>query len=88
VDDKFLKGVVKFREDVKRLFNMTRRDILEYVLVPYGLISVDVIAFDYELHKRHGDYEKDGMSMMAVVRKEYGEEAAKWLKDNVETNQS
>lgn len=38
--------------------------------------SLDVIAFDDWLHKKHGNYEDQGLSMHTLIAKEYGEPAA------------
>ncbi|MBQ8713102.1 MAG: hypothetical protein IJ551_09845 [Prevotella sp.] len=49
-----------------------------------GLVSIatkqlwiDIVKFDEWLHKKHGNYEDSGKSMMDVVREHYGNEGAR-----------
>ena len=37
-----------------------------------GEVKLDIMALDDYLHKVHGDYEKDNMSMSMLIEREYG----------------
>lgn len=40
----------------------------------FGYVVIDIIKFDKWLHKKHGNYEKQGMSMKDCIIKFYGKE--------------
>ena len=42
-------------------------------------LTIDIFKFDDWLHKQHGDYEKDGLSMSGVITKYYGKEANEFI---------
>lgn len=37
-----------------------------------GEVKLDVMALDDFLHKKHGDYEEDNISMSVLIEREYG----------------
>lgn len=40
---------------------------------------LDILAFDDWLHAKHGEYEKDGLSMADCIAKHYGEPAKNFI---------
>ena len=40
---------------------------------------LDILLLDDALHKRHGDYENEGLSMSDLIKIEYGEEAESFI---------
>lgn len=42
-------------------------------------ILIDIIKFDDFLHKKHGDYEKDNLSMNDLLISKYGKEASEFI---------
>lgn len=45
-----------------------------------GRVTIDLCKLDSWLHEKHVDYEKSGLSMQELIRKEYGEEANEIIK--------
>lgn len=44
---------------------------------------LDILKLDELLHKRHGDYEDQGLSMSDLITKEYGEEANQFVRQQI-----
>jgi hypothetical protein len=82
---KIHKGPHWFHGGMRRHFKM--RDCGRFVdmlmLQAGGGIRIDIFAFDDWLHREHGDYEDQGMSMREVIEKHYGKEAAEFVKQAI-----
>ena len=42
-------------------------------------LTIDIFKFDDWLHEKHGDYEKDGLSMSGIIYRKYGKEANEFI---------
>lgn len=40
-----------------------------------GKVKIDILALDDFLHKKHGDYEDENLSMSMLIEREYGPDA-------------
>jgi hypothetical protein len=69
----------KFREFFPGLYFNEYMDAL--LSVAYGGPKIDIGKFDDYLHDRHGDYESDGLSMESLLTKEYGGNAARFIRE-------
>jgi len=47
-----------------------------FITLIVGKICIDPFKFDDYLHKVHGEYEKQGLSMRKLIIQKYGKEAA------------
>jgi len=54
-------------------------DYLEECLLPFRVVTIDIIKFDDWLHEQVGNYEKEGMNMKEVIALKYGKLAATWV---------
>lgn len=72
---------IEFHEGLKKYFNIERPNIyLDPVFMILRKVRINIIRFDVLLHKRHGQYEDDNLSMSTVIRKEYGVKAEAFIK--------
>jgi hypothetical protein len=46
-----------------------------------GKVKLDLLKLDDHLHKIHGDYEDDGLSMSMLITQEYGQQAHTFVTD-------
>ena len=42
-------------------------------------LTIDMFKFDDWLHKQHGDYESQGLSMSGIIYRKYGKEAKEFI---------
>lgn len=49
----------------------------------FGKIKLDIVKFDDWLHRKHGDYEDEGMSMSDLILSEYGKSAHSFIKEHL-----
>jgi hypothetical protein len=64
-------------------------DYLCEVMLRCKLVQLDVLKFDELLHARHGEYDADGINCSAynLVRREYGDEAAVFVRHYIGDHQ-
>lgn len=68
----------EFYKGAEKYFNITRKDLLDEVLLPDGIVTFNIAVLQEELEKRHGEL-KEGDSLKKMILREYGEEALVWL---------
>jgi len=75
----------EFHDGLKKHFGMQshdqRKEYLEQVLVPMGLVKIDILRLDDFLHEKYPNYEEElGLSMEELLDQKYSVEASRFVK--------
>ena len=72
--------IFEFHQGMNHHFNLTRT---AQFLCPTSMIArkarLNIFAFDDWLHKKHGDYEDEGLSMSNLIEDQYGDLAHSFI---------
>lgn len=65
----------KLEKDFGAIFHMSMVDIYDPLTSWYfEAFKINILAFDDAMHRKHGDYEDDGMSLENLVALKYGQD--------------
>jgi len=67
-----------FYQDAEKYLNITRKDFLDEVVLPDGIVTYNTSVLTEELEKKHGKIQ-DGESIATMICREYGNDALQWL---------
>jgi hypothetical protein len=73
--------IQEFHKAMRDLFEIQNPgDYLEECLLPFRIVTIDIIKFDDWLHEQVGNYEAKGMNMEEAITAKYGKIASTWVK--------
>jgi hypothetical protein len=79
--NKLTRQLKPFQKNLLKHFNISDFEKVYCPLLSFIRMkpTIDYIKFDDLLHKRHGNYEDDDLSMSDVILKYYGADAHRWF---------
>ena len=73
--------IQQFHKGLQNYFKIKNpNSYLEKCLLPFRIVTIDLLKFDDWLHDQIGNYEKCGMNMQEAITANYGKDAACWVK--------